>query len=94
MIWGEASSEYRAYHDPKELEILDEKKFNEIINLGINVDRMYELLNGTVDKRDLMPFQFPTKEEMNKLGAKAIYLGNYIKWHTKRQVEIIKRELG
>ena len=41
-----------------------------------------------------MPFQFPSKEEMEKLGAKAIYLGNYIKWHTKNQVETIKRELG
>ncbi len=94
VIWGEASSEYRAYHDPRELEELNEKKFDEMIDLGINADKMYELLNGEVDKRDLMPFVFPPKDEMERLGAKAIYLGNYIKWHTKRQVEIIKKELG
>ena len=94
VIWGEASSEYRAYHDPNELEELDRKKFDEIIDLGIDADRMYELLNGEVDKRDLMPFAFPTDAEMKELGAKAIYLGNYIKWHTKRQVAIIKKELG
>lgn len=91
VIWGEASSEYRAYHDPREL---DEKKFDEIIDLGINANKMYELLNGEVDKRDLMPFVFPSKEEMKQLGVKAIYLGNYIKWHTKKQVETIKKELG
>lgn len=94
VIWGEASSEYLAYHDPKELEVFDEKKFEEMIDLGIDADRMYELLNGEVDKRDLMPFAFPSKEEMQKLEAKAIYLGNYVKWHTKNQVAIIKKELG
>ena len=94
VIWGEASSEYRAYHNPRELEELDEKKFNEIVNLGINADKMYELLDGEVDKRDLMPFQFPSEAEMKKTGIKAIYLGNYIKWNTKEQVEMIKKELG
>lgn len=94
VIWGEASSEYRAYHNPRELEVLDEKKFKEVVNLGIDADKMYELLNGEVDKRDLMPFVFPSQSELSKLDAKAIYLGNYIKWHTKKQVDLIKRELG
>ena len=94
VIWGEASSEYRAYHDPNELEELDRKKFDEIVDLGIDADKMYELLEGMIDKRDLQPFVFPTDEELGKLGARAIYLGNYIQWHTKNQVEIIKRELG
>lgn len=94
IIWGESSSEYRAYHTAEELEELDEKAFNEIVDLGINADKMYELLHGTVSKRDLMAFQFPSKAELDKLGAKAIYLGNYVKWHTKHQVETIKRELG
>lgn len=94
VIWGESSSEYRSYHTAEELEELDERAFNEMINLGINADKMYELLDGEVSKRDLMAFKFPTKKELNKLGAKAIYLGNYVKWHTKNQVEIIKKELG
>lgn len=94
VIWGESSSEYRSYHTAEELEEFDEIAFNEMINLGIDADKMYELLKGEVSKRDLMAFKFPTKEELSKLGAKAIYLGNYVKWHTKNQVEIIKRELG
>lgn len=94
VIWGEATSEYRAYHDPRELEVLDQKKFDEAVNLGIDADKMYELLGREVDRRELMPFQFPKKEELDKLGAKAVYLGNYIKWNTKNQVKIIKEELG
>ena len=94
VIWGESSSEYRSYHTAEEIEELDAKAFDQMINLGINADKMYELLNGQVDKRDLEQFQFPSEEELSALGAKAIYLGNYIKWNTKKQVELIKKELG
>lgn len=94
IIWGESSSEYRAYHSAEELEEFDETAFDQMINLGIDADRMFELLDEKVDRRDLEPFRFPSKEELRQLNARAIYLGNYIKWDTKRQVEIIKQELG
>lgn len=94
VIWGESSSEYRSYRTAEELEELDAALFSQLINLGISADRMYELLDGKVDKRDLEPFEFPSEASLKELGAKAIYLGNYIKWNTKSQVEIIKKELG
>lgn len=96
VVWGESPMEYRGNHNPQELEEFDEKLFRQSIDMGtdINADKMYELLNGEVDKRDLMPFQFPTEKELNDTGIKAIYLGNYVKWHTKHQVDIIKKELG
>lgn len=94
VIWGESSSEYRSYHTAEELEEFNEKAFNEMVDLGINADKMYEFLGEKIDKRDLMPFQFPKKEDLDRVGVKAIYLGNYIKWNTKKQVEIIKKELG
>ena len=94
VIWGESSSEYRAYHTADELEEFDEAAFDQMINLGINADQMYILLDGKVSKRYLEPYQFPSKQELRDLNAKAIYLGNYIKWDTKNQVAIIKDELG
>jgi len=94
VILGESSSEYLAYRTAEELDELDEDFFNRLINLGINADKMYELLDGKVDKRDLKPYQFPSKEALKNSGVRAIYLGNYIKWHTKNNVELIKKELG
>lgn len=94
VIWGEASSEYRAYHTAEELEELNAKAFDQMINLGISADKMYDYLGGKVERRDLKPFQFPSDKELKELGAKAIYLGNYIKWNTKQQVTVIKQELG
>ena len=93
VIWGESSSEYRAYYNTNELEELNETLFNNIINLGINADKMYEYLEGRVSKRDLMPFQFPSEKELKEIRAKSIWLGNYIKWDTKKNVDVIKKEL-
>ena len=55
---------------------------------------MCKYLNGEVKERDLLPFKFPSKENLDKLGVKSIWLGNYIKWDTRDNVRIIKEELG
>ena len=47
-----------------------------------------------IDKRDLIPYTFPDKNEYQKVGIKSICLGNYIKWDYLKQTEIIKKELG
>lgn len=93
LIWGESSSEYRSYNKAEELEELNEKLFNEMINLGITSNDMYKYLKGEVKERDLLPFKFPDKESLDKLEVKSIWLGNYIKWDTKDNVRIIKEEL-
>jgi hypothetical protein len=64
------------------------------MNLGITADDMHLFLNGRVDKRDLYPFAYPPRKELEKLGVRSVALGNYIKWDTKKQVDIIKAELG
>ncbi len=94
VIFGESSSEYRAYSSPEELEELNSKLFGEMISLSITADDMYEYLGGSVEKRELMPYVFPEDSELKRIGAKPIWLGNYIKWNTKANVEVIKRELG
>ncbi len=94
VIWGESTSEYRAYHSAEEMEELNNKLFNEMINLSMTSDDMFEYLGGSVEKRELKPFAFPKDEELAAIGSKSIWLGNYIEWNTKRNVEIIKRELG
>lgn len=93
LIWGESSSEYRSYSKAEELEELNEKLFNEMINLGITSNDMYKYLKGEVKERDLLPFKFPDKESLDKVEVKSIWLGNYIKWDTKDNVRIIKEEL-
>ena len=42
----------------------------------------------------LKPFIFPNKIKLIKNKIKACYLGNFLPWDVKRQVKIIKEELG
>ena len=94
VFFGESSAEYRAYRTFEEITELDAKAFDEIINLGISADDMYKKFNGRIPKRDLLTFTFPSAEELKESGVRAVYLGNYIKWDTRSNVETIKRELG
>lgn len=94
IIWGETLAEYNSLYSYDEFEEVDEERFNSGMNLGITADDMYKYLNGRVSKRDLYPFAYPPREKLMKIKCRSICLGNYIKWDIKKQVEIIKRELG
>lgn len=94
IIWGESLAEYHSWYTYEEMEEVDEKRFNRAMNQGITSDDMYEFLQGRVSKRDLWMFTYPPRKELMRINCRAICLGNYIKWDTKSQVEIIKRELG
>ncbi len=94
IIWGESLAEYMSFYSYDEMEEVDEKRFNRAMNLGMTADDMYEFLGGRVDRRDLMPFTYPDRRDLMKLKCRSICLGNYIRWDTRRHVDIIKRELG
>ena len=94
IFWGESLAEYASWYSYEEKEEVDEKRFHRAMNLGITAADMYELLGGRVSKRDLWMFLFPSRKVYRQARIKSICLGSYIKWDTRRQVEIIKRELG
>ena len=93
LFWGESLAEYQSFYSYDEMEEVDEKRFNRAMNLGITADDMYEFLDGRVAKRDLYPFVYPPRKELMRIKCRSICLGSYIKWDTKKHVEIIKRDL-
>lgn len=94
LFWGESTAEYHSWYTFEEMEEVDEKRFNRVMNQGITADDMYEFLQGRVARRDLWMFDYPKRKDLIRLQVQSICLGNYIEWDTKRNVEIIKRELG
>ena len=99
IFYGEPSAEYSAYYNYDEFEEGDVEHFNKTTNMGINAEDMYEMINEKypetkISLRDLKAYIFPTQRELNKNQIKNAYLGNYIPWDVKRQVKIIKDELG
>ena len=94
IFWGESTAEYHSWYTFEEMEEVDEKRFNRLMNQGITADDMFEFLQGRVERRDLWMFDYPKRKDLIKLKVESICLGNYIEWNTKQNVDIIKRELG
>jgi hypothetical protein len=93
LIWGEPSAEYTSYYGYDEQEEVDERRFNRFVNLGITADDMQGMIPG-LTARDLEPFRYPSLKEMRRVGVRSVCLGSYEPWDTKRQSELITRELG
>jgi N-acetyl sugar amidotransferase len=99
VIWGEPQAEYTAYYSYEdtlnETEEVDEKRFNRFVNLGITADDMQGMINDPeMDARDLEPFRYPKLRDLKKINYRSICLGSYIPWDVKKQVQLIKDELG
>jgi N-acetyl sugar amidotransferase len=94
VIWGQPNTEYNAYFRLDEPEIVDEKRFNRYINLGITAEDMVGMLDGEVTLRDLESFRYPPREALRALGYRSICMGTYVPWDVKEQTRIIERELG
>ena len=99
VFWGEPGAEYSSFYSYDEVEEADERRFNRKINLGINAEDMEGMLDNTisdykVELRDLKPFTYPPARELRKNKTKSVFLGAYIPWDVRKQVDIIENELG
>jgi N-acetyl sugar amidotransferase len=93
VLWGESSTEYTNYFRVEDFHSTDEVAFNRIANLGISATDMYFRLNEEFELREFAPFTIPSLSELQSKKITTFPLGNFIKWDTKNQVEIIKNKL-
>src|SRR3989338_8924381 len=94
VIWGEMSAEYTSYYSYDELETVDERRFYKWVNLGISAQDMLGMVDDDVTMRDLEPFSYPPLNELKAIDYCSVPLGRFMQWDTKKQYEIISRELG
>jgi len=94
LFWGESTAEYHSWYTFEEMEEVDEKRFNRLMNQGITADDMFEFLQGRVERRDLWMFDYPKRKDLMRLKVRSICLGNYIPWDTKANVALVKEKLG
>ncbi|MCC6597446.1 MAG: N-acetyl sugar amidotransferase [Alphaproteobacteria bacterium] len=99
LFWGEPGAEYSSFYSYDEIEEANERRFNRKINLGINAEDMLGMLDDTisdykVELRDLKPFTYPPAKDLRAAGTRSVFLGYYIQWDVRKQVEIIEKELG
>jgi len=91
IVWGENPQlEYGMPTNIDEDTILD-REWNEK-NGGYFLDKIKpsDMIKYGFDKRDLLPYIYPTDEEIRKVGVTGIFLGSYIKWDIFKQLELVK----
>ena len=90
IIWGESIAETagRATH-------LDPIKFDKeyLMKQSIKIDAN-GMICDTLSAKDMHPYQFPSAEELERVGVHGIFLGNYVFWDEERQTEFVVKEYG
>jgi N-acetyl sugar amidotransferase len=87
LIWGESiaeSSGRASYYQP--VRKFDREYFTKV-SAKLRPD---EMVDETISKRDLRPFEVPSAEECEREGVWGIHLGDYIFWDDERQTEFVR----
>lgn len=92
IIWGENSQlEYGGPAVAAKKQYLDRRWLEEFGGLlGNRVEDMIGV-NG-ITKKDLLPYIYPSDEEINRVGVTGLFLGFYFKWDARKQLDIILKE--
>lgn len=88
IVWGENSqNEYGGPLSKINNNILDRSWLEEFGGLlGLRVTDLHNAYG--IDKKDLLPYIYPSDKELKKANITGIFLGHYIKWDGSKNAEI------
>jgi len=92
LIWGENPQfEYGGPSDISSRSYLD-KEWNEKHG-GYFLDKIKpkDMVSHGITLEDLAPYLYPSDEEIKNAKVAGIFLGHFIKWDARKQVDIIKK---
>ncbi|MFH0922973.1 MAG: N-acetyl sugar amidotransferase [Candidatus Micrarchaeota archaeon] len=91
VIWGENSQlEYGGPAAASQGNALDRRWLEEFG--GLLGNRIEDMQGNGISKKDLLPYVYPTDEELRDVGVTGIFLGYYLKWNAREQVEVVKKQ--
>jgi len=90
IVWGESVAEAGNKATYRDAVRFDETYYR-TVSMKVDVG---EMAGNGLTERDLYPFRFPTREELEAVGVRGIFLGDYLFWDAERQVEFLKSAYG
>jgi N-acetyl sugar amidotransferase len=61
---------------------------------GVEIEDILHDPSSEVMRQDLVPFIFPPDEEIEAVGIRGIYLGNYVRWDHLDQIKLLTSKYG
>lgn len=91
IVWGECSQfEYGGPASTRQAIVLDRRWMEEFGGLrGLRVEDVLNLTD--VSPRDLVAYTYPPIEDLEASGCRGVFLGQYMYWDARSQLDIIKR---
>jgi len=92
IIWGEnPQSEYGGPIEASRVPVLDRSWLEEFG--GLLGNRIQDMVGvDGITKKELTPYFYPSDEDIQKVGVKGIFLGQYFFWDARKQLELILKE--
>jgi len=88
IIWGENSQfEYGGPASKRENNYLDRNWLEQFQMLGYRISDLYE---EGFTRKELLAFEYPTDEELKRVGITGLFLGYYLKWNAFEHVKQMK----
>ncbi len=92
IIWGEHGwSHLAGKNSLDDMVEFDMSERTKLFMRGLSVEQVLED-NPDIEPRDLSWMEYPSLEEIQAVGIRGIYLGNYFKWNQKELTEFVVRE--
>lgn len=91
LIWGENSQlEYGGPAHARQKQYLDRRWLEEFG--GLLGNRVNDMLGvDGITKEDLVAYQYPSDEDVKRVGVTGLFLGYYFKWDARKQTDLMIR---
>tara|TARA_A100001011_G_C14094897_1_gene750196 strand:- start:303 stop:887 length:585 start_codon:yes stop_codon:yes gene_type:complete len=53
-----------------------------------------EIYNENIKEKNLIPWMYPSDEEINRVGVRGIFISNYVEWDENKHLTLIKEKYG
>lgn len=91
VIWGEVVWDTSGMFEPNDYVEFSARVRHEHALRGFEWN---DLLEDGLTEKDMKWAQYPTDEEILKVGVRGLYIGNYFKWDPNRHSKLVKDKYG
>jgi N-acetyl sugar amidotransferase len=90
IVWGEnPEEEYGGPAAEKAMKTKGRRRLEEFEMLGL---RVHDMVGDGIKLQDLLPYIYPSDEEIKEAGVIGTYLGYYFKWDVPKQIKIVEEK--
>lgn len=94
VIWGETVWDISGMYEPDDFVEFSARNRHEHALRGYE---WYDLMGDKKEpltEKDLLWTQYPSDEEILKVGVRGLYIGNFFKWDANSHVKIVQKKYG